>query len=87
MRKGAAAINRIEEILKTPITVDDNPNGKQLQAFTSSIEFRNVAFAYDDAVILDNINFTVTKGQTIALVGSAAQENQHWLTWYQDFMM
>jgi subfamily B ATP-binding cassette protein MsbA len=71
MRKGAAAINRIEEILKTPITVDDNPNGKQLHAFTSSIEFRNVAFSYDDAVILDNISFTVTKGQTIALVGSS----------------
>jgi subfamily B ATP-binding cassette protein MsbA len=71
MRKGAAAINRIEEILKTPITVDDNPNGKQLHAFTSSIEFRNVSFSYDDAVILDNISFTVTKGQTIALVGSS----------------
>lgn len=71
MRKGAAAINRIEEILKTPITVDDNPNGKLLPAFTSSIEFKNVTFAYEDAVILDNINFTVKKGQTIALVGSS----------------
>ncbi len=71
MRKGAAAINRIEEILKTPISVDDNPNGKQLHAFTSSIEFRNVAFSYDDAVILDKISFTVAKGQTIALVGSS----------------
>jgi ATP-binding cassette, subfamily B, bacterial MsbA len=71
MRKGAAAINRIEEILKTPITVDDNPDGKQMNAFTSSIEFRNVYFAYDDAVILDNINFTVEKGKTIALVGSS----------------
>jgi ATP-binding cassette, subfamily B, bacterial MsbA len=71
MRKGAAAINRIEEILKTPITVDDNPDGKQMNAFTSSIEFRNVHFAYDDAVILDNINFTVEKGKTIALVGSS----------------
>ncbi len=71
MRKGAAAINRIEEILKTPITVDDNPNGKQLHDFTSTIEFRNVRFAYDDAVILDDINFTVAKGKTIALVGSS----------------
>ncbi len=71
MRKGGAAINRIEEILKTPITVDDNPNGKQLQSFTSGIEFRNVSFAYDDAVILDNINFSVAKGKTIALVGSS----------------
>ncbi|MEI2738817.1 MAG: ABC transporter ATP-binding protein [Chitinophagaceae bacterium] len=71
MRKGAAAINRIEEILKTPITVDDNPNGKQLLSFNDKIEFRNVRFAYDDAVILDNINLIVKKGQTIALVGSS----------------
>ncbi len=71
MRKGAAAINRIEEILNTPVTVDDNPNGKQLTAFTDKIEFRNVSFAYADAVILDNINLTVKKGQTIALVGSS----------------
>ncbi len=71
MRKGAAAINRIEEILKTPITVDDNPNGKLLPAFTSTIEFKNVSFAYEDAVILENINFTVKKGMTVALVGSS----------------
>lgn len=71
MRKGAAAINRIEEILNTPITVDDNPSGKQLLQFNKEIEFRNVSFAYDDAVILDNINLTVKKGQTIALVGSS----------------
>jgi len=71
MRKGAAAINRIEEVLKTPITVDDNPKGRLLPAFTDKIEFRNVSFAYDDTMILDNINLTVKKGQTIALVGSS----------------
>src|SRR5207344_1728160 len=52
-------------------TVDDNPNGKQLTEFRDKIEFRNVSFAYDDAVILDNINLTVQKGKTIALVGSS----------------
>lgn len=71
MRKGAAAINRIEEILMTPITVDDNPNGKKLTEFRDRIEFRNVSFAYDDAVILDNINLIVEKGKTVALVGSS----------------
>lgn len=71
MRKGAAAITRIEEILNTPITVDDNPDGKQLHTFSDKIEFRNVSFAYDDAVILNNINFTVAKGKTVALVGSS----------------
>jgi ATP-binding cassette, subfamily B, bacterial MsbA len=71
MRKGAAAITRIEEILDTPLTVDDNPSGKKITAFNESIEFRNVTFAYADAVILDNINLTVKKGKTIALVGSS----------------
>lgn len=71
MRKGAAAINRIEEILKAPVTVDDNPNGKQLDSFNHKIEFLNVRFAYDDAVILDNINLTIEKGKTVALVGSS----------------
>lgn len=71
MRKGAAAINRIEEIMKAPVTVDDNPNGKQLDSFNDKIEFRNVRFAYDDAVILDNINLTIEKGKTVALVGSS----------------
>jgi subfamily B ATP-binding cassette protein MsbA len=71
MRKGAAAIERIEEILKTPVTVDDNPNGKIISSFNDRIEFRNVTFAYADAVILDNINLVIEKGKTIALVGSS----------------
>lgn len=71
MQKGSAAIVRIEDILKTKITVDDNPNGKQLPSFNHSIEFRNVGFAYEDAVILKNINLIIEKGKTVALVGSS----------------
>ena len=71
MQKGSAAIIRIEEVLNTPLTVDDNPNGKKLNSFNESIEFKNVKFAYADTVILDNINLTVKKGHTIALVGSS----------------
>jgi subfamily B ATP-binding cassette protein MsbA len=71
MQKGSAAIIRIEEVLKTPVTVDDNPNGRQLVSFNDSIEFRNVGFSYGDTVILDHINFVVKKGRTIALVGSS----------------
>ena len=71
MRKGGAAIMRIEEILKTPITVDDNPNGKKISSFNDRIEFRDVVFAYDDTMILDHIDLTIEKGKTIALVGSS----------------
>ncbi|NNV57739.1 ABC transporter ATP-binding protein [Limnovirga soli] len=71
MQKGTAAIARIEEVLNAPVTVHDNPNGKSVNSFNHSIEFKNVGFAYDDFVILKNINLTVGKGKTVALVGSS----------------
>ena len=39
--------------------------------FSEKIEFRQVSFAYNDKIILDNINLTINKGQTVALVGSS----------------
>lgn len=71
MAKGTAAIERIEEILNTKSAVDDNPNGKKLDAFTDSIELRNVNFSYDGIPILKDINLKVPKGKTVALVGSS----------------
>jgi subfamily B ATP-binding cassette protein MsbA len=71
MAKGTAAIERIEEILGTRSAIDDNPNGKKLNDFSNSIELRNVAFAYDGVPILKNINVTIAKGKTVALVGSS----------------
>jgi subfamily B ATP-binding cassette protein MsbA len=71
IQRGAGALQRVEEVLNSPITVDENPAGKNLDAFNDKIEFRNVVFAYDDAVILDHINLTIRKGQTVALVGSS----------------
>ena len=71
MRKGEAAINRIEEILNAPVTVEDKTDGAILSSFNHSIEFKNVTFAYDDVVILKDINLTIEKGKTVALVGSS----------------
>lgn len=71
MQKGSAAIQRIDEVLNAPVTVDDNPDGKKINSFNESIEFRNVSFSYEDFSILKNINLTIKKGQTVALVGSS----------------
>jgi subfamily B ATP-binding cassette protein MsbA len=64
-------MQRIDEVLNAPVTVDENPNGKQITSFDHSIEFRNVSFSYEDYSILKNINLTIKKGQTVALVGSS----------------
>lgn len=71
MQRGSAAIERIEEILLAPVKVDENIKGLQLSSFNHSIEFRNVSFSYEDKTILHNINLTIEKGRTIALVGSS----------------
>jgi subfamily B ATP-binding cassette protein MsbA len=46
-------------------------DAKTIPSFNKSIEFRNVSFAYDEKVILKNINLIIEKGKTIALVGSS----------------
>ncbi len=71
MRKGTAAIGRIEEILETPILLDENINGKTIQTFVDKIEFKSVGFSYDDNLILNQIQLIVEKGKTIALVGTS----------------
>ena len=70
-QRGSAAIQRIEEILQAPILVTDEPNARKLTSFNHSIEFRNVNFSYNETPILKNINLTIEKGKTIALVGSS----------------
>lgn len=70
-RRGTAAIARIEEILQEPVVLEDKPNAIHLEGFKESIELRNVTFSYGDTVILNNINLSVPKGKTVALVGSS----------------
>ena len=71
MQRGTTALNRIEEIMKAPNTIINNPNAITLADFNSTIELKNVCFSYNQTAILKNINLTIKKGQTIALVGSS----------------
>jgi ABC-type multidrug transport system, ATPase and permease components len=70
-QRGSSAIQRIEEIIKAPLVVPESANPRKLVEFEKSIEFRNVVFKYDDVTILDNINLTIEKGKTVALVGAS----------------
>jgi subfamily B ATP-binding cassette protein MsbA len=70
VQAGAAAVERIEDLLNTPVNVEDNGK-QQLTSFEQSIEFRNVSFSYNETPILKNISLTIPKGKTVALVGSS----------------
>jgi subfamily B ATP-binding cassette protein MsbA len=71
IQKGTASLKRIEDILQTINTVEDNKNGVILNHFSKSIEFNAVNFAYNDVTILNNIQLNIEKGKTVALVGSS----------------
>ncbi|MBC7536537.1 MAG: ABC transporter ATP-binding protein [Ferruginibacter sp.] len=71
VQKGAASIERIESMINEEVSIKEIVNPKHLEAFTHSVEFRNVSFSYGDVVILKNINLVIEKGRTVALVGSS----------------
>lgn len=70
VQQGIAAIERVEDLLQTRVTMDDT-GSEQLDAFEKEIEFRNVHFSYNDRPVLEDISFTIPKGKTVALVGSS----------------
>jgi len=71
IQKGAASIERIENLINENVGIKELPDAKELKEFSGSIELKNVSFSYEDTVILKNISLTIGKGKTIALVGSS----------------
>lgn len=71
VQRGSATIDRVNEILNAPLTVEDKKDAIQFIDFKQQIEFRNVSFGFGDLKILKNINLIIPKGKTIALVGSS----------------
>ena len=71
VNRGTATLDRLNEILEAPVTVNDIADPMHLNEFKDSISFENVGFSYQDDSILHNINLTVKKGKLVALVGSS----------------
>ena len=73
LRRNLARCERLFEILDRHTTVADEPGAGELRPVRHSIEFRNVSFRYvdSDRWTLHNVNFTVTAGSTVALIGKS----------------
>jgi ATP-binding cassette subfamily B protein len=63
---------RILEVLDTKPSITDGPLTQGEPATSGLVEFRDVSFTYPDAQehVLEHISFTVSKGQTMAFIGS-----------------
>ncbi|MDP5169194.1 MAG: ABC transporter ATP-binding protein/permease [Bacteroidia bacterium] len=69
IQKGMAAYQRVEELMNTPIEIQDAPDAVALPAFQDRIRFEDVHFRYDREEVLKGISFDLHKGKTVALVG------------------
>ena len=71
-QRGIASGERVLQLIDTKQGVADRPNANVISRFDREIEVRNVSFGYEtDIPVLSDVNFTLRKGKTIALVGSS----------------
>lgn len=69
--KGLASLERVDKILKAENPLKDPKQPVSLYDFDDKIEIKNVSFSYGTREVLHNINLTIPKGKTIALVGQS----------------
>jgi ATP-binding cassette, subfamily B, bacterial MsbA len=71
IQKGAASIDRIHKVLDAEETITQKTDAIEHKVFENQIEYRNVCFQYEKDEVLKNINLTIPKGKTVALVGTS----------------
>tara|TARA_B100001057_G_scaffold467116_1_gene524932 strand:+ start:34 stop:1842 length:1809 start_codon:yes stop_codon:yes gene_type:complete len=73
LQRAAGASDRIVELLKVEDTIIEKENSLKLDKEDDlRVEFKNVSFSYPvrkNNLIIDNINFKINPGETVALVG------------------
>ena len=70
IQKALAAADRVFDVLDLPELIQNKSNAQLLPHVKGNVSFNNVSFAYNtDEPILDNVSFSATPGQVVALVG------------------
>lgn len=71
VRKGMAALERIDKVMDAENTTPEPERPVELSRFEKAIEYRNLSFRYQNDWVLRDINLTIRKGTTVALVGQS----------------
>ncbi len=70
--KGMASVERVNKILNAVNPITEPAHPATIDGLKDSIEFRHVNFSYNSHTpVLKDVNLTVRRGQTIALVGQS----------------
>lgn len=70
-QSAAASIERVKELMDTPLALTSPPNAKPAPTGVPEIRLENVELSYGDAPVLRGVSLTAKPGQTTALVGSS----------------
>lgn len=70
IQKGMASLERVDKILLAESNILDPEVPKPVK-FEEYISFENVSFRYKDAWVLKDIDLTIPKGKTVAIVGAS----------------
>ncbi|MGB6995794.1 MAG: ABC transporter ATP-binding protein, partial [Thermoanaerobaculia bacterium] len=71
LQEAFGSARRIFDLMDVEVTVKDAPDARKLERFEREIRYADVSFAYDERVILSEINLAVEHGQVVAVVGSS----------------
>lgn len=71
IQEASAAAERVFEIIDIEPQIKNKLNALELNSFKDEIVFKNISFKYEDSdvFVLDNLNFSVKRGEILALVG------------------
>ncbi len=69
IQRGLVSGERVLSVIDTKPTIVNKQGATELKSFEHNIEFRNVNFGYEQSPVLQDINITIPKGKTVALVG------------------
>jgi subfamily B ATP-binding cassette protein MsbA len=70
IQESSAAGERLFAILDTQPSIRNAAQAKKIQAFSTSVEFRDVSFSYNGGdQVLQHITLSIPKGEVIAIVG------------------
>ena len=71
LQRGLVAASSLFDVLDEPVEIDSAK--QEITSFSKHIKVRNLNFCYpsNGQLVLKNVNFTLIKGQTIALVGES----------------
>lgn len=70
--RASVSAKRINEVLDTEPHILDGDRTEGKSGVSGEVEFKSVSYRYPDAAepVLENINFTVMQGETVAFIGS-----------------